>query len=128
MPSFPVHRDDASAAFFDGTARGEFLLVLDTATGAHHEPAFDVTVDPQRYTRVPASGGATVVSWSVVHQRGPDGQPTRTTVGIVELDEGPWWWTEIAGADPDADLIGTRVRIDYERVGDGEVQPFFRAG
>ena len=33
MPRFAVRRDDATAGFFDGAARGEFLLVKDTQTG-----------------------------------------------------------------------------------------------
>lgn len=47
------------------------------------------------------------------------------TVGIVELDEGPWWWTSITGADPDEDLFGRRVQAGFEMVGDGETIPYF---
>lgn len=128
MPIFPIQRDARSADFLDGTRRGEFLLVRDTATGALLEPQFDVSVDPQRYTRVPAAGTGTVVSWSVVHQRGSDGANHRLPVGIVELDEGPWWWTSFPGADPDADLLGARVRVAFQTLGDGdaaEAIPYF---
>lgn len=125
MPSFPVQRDQATAEFFDGTARGEFLLVKDTQTGEVLAPQFDPTVDPERYVRVPASGTGTVVSWVVVHEREADGSTARRPVGIVELDEGPWWWTSISGADPDEDLFGRRVRVAFEKVGDGETIPYF---
>lgn len=120
MPLFPVRRDAETAEFFDGTARGVLLLIRERATGRILDPTFDVSGDPDAYERVPASGTGAIVSWSVVHARGQDGAPTRTVVGIIELDEGPWWWAEIAGADPDADLMGARVRATFVATGDGE--------
>jgi len=125
MPRFAVRRDDATAEFFDGTARGEFLLVQDTRTGEVLAPQFDTTADPERYVRVPAAGTGTVVSWVVVHQREPDGSTSRIPVAIVELDEGPWWWSSVTGADPDEELLGRRVQVAFETVGDGEAIPYF---
>ncbi len=125
MPSFAVRRDEATAEFFDGTARGEFLLVKDTQTGEVLAPQFDPAVDPERYVRVPAAGTGTVVSWVVVHERAADGSVSRRPVGIIELDEGPWWWTSITGADPGEDLFGRRVRVAFEQAGDGETSPYF---
>src|ERR1700689_3094057 len=125
MPRFAVRRDDATAEFFDGTARGEFLLVQDTRTGEVLAPQFDTPLAPERYVRAPAAGPGTVVSWAVVHQREADGSTSRIPVAIVELDEGPWWWTSIAGVDPDEELLGRRVRVAFETVGDGEAIPYF---
>jgi len=130
MPAFPIHRDAATAAFLDGTAEEKFLIVRDTATGEFHSPQFDLTTDPDRYRLVAAEGTGLIVSWSVVHQKSATG-PTRTVVGIVQLDEGPWWWSEIAGADPDADLAGARVAARFHRVGaetdpEAETIPFFQ--
>lgn len=126
MPRFAVHRDEATAAFFDGTARGEFLLVKDARTGDLLSPQFDVSADPDRYVHVPASGTGTVVSWSVVHERTPDGGTTRRQVGIVQLDEGPWWWTSFEGFPPDADLMDRRVKVAFEKLEDESV-PYFTA-
>ncbi len=53
------------------------------------------------------------------------GSAGRRPVGIVELDEGPWWWTSITGASPDEDLFGRRVQVAFEKVGDGETIPYF---
>jgi len=119
MPTFGVRRDPASADFFDGTARGELLLVRARATGQVLDPKTDTGGDPDAYERFPAAGHGTVVSWSVVHGRGPNGEPNRTVVGIVELDEGPWWWTELQ-ADPDADLMGAAVQVEFVKSGTGE--------
>ncbi|MFC5949161.1 hypothetical protein ACFQH9_12850 [Pseudonocardia lutea] len=69
------------------------------------------------------SGGGTVVSHAVAHRR--DGS-TRPLV-IVELDEGPWWWSCVVGAQPHEVTTAARVRLDYERAdGDSEAVPVFR--
>ena len=125
MPRFAVRRDDATAGFFDGAARGEFLLVKDTQTGEVLAPQFDPSVDPERYVRVPAAGTGTIVSWAVVHQREADGSTSRLPVAIVELDEGPWWWTSVTDADPDEDLLGRRVQVAFETPRDSETIPCF---
>lgn len=128
MALFPVRRDAASAEFFDGTARGEFLLVRDTVTGELLDPRTDTVFDRARFERVPASGKAMVVSWSVPHARKPDGGTQRSVVGIVELAEGPWWWTELRGFDPDDDLTAAAVEVRFEKSGDGEADetiPYF---
>lgn len=128
MPRFPIARDAETAEFLDGTAREEFLLVKDTATDELLGPQFDPSIDPDRYVRIPAAGTGNIVSWSVVHQRERDGSTSRTPVGIVELDEGPWWWTSFPEADPDALRSGLRVRVAYERLGEGdaaETIPYF---
>ena len=126
MIGFPVRRDESTTEFFDGAARGEFLLVRDSRTGELLAPQFDRSVDPQRYELVPAAGTGSVVSWAVVHQRGADGATGRVPVGIVELDEGPWWWTSIEGVDPDEDLMGRRVTVAFDTSGD-EAIPYFTA-
>jgi uncharacterized protein len=128
MPAFAIQRDEGTALFLDGTKRGEFLLVKDTQTGEVLAPQFDESVDPDRYVRVPAAGTGTIVSWSIVHQRRADGSVNRLPVGIVELDEGPWWWTSIPNADPEADLLGLRVKVAYQMLGEGgsaEAIPYF---
>jgi uncharacterized OB-fold protein len=119
MPLFPVRRDADSSAFFDGTAQNEFLLVHDTTTDAYRDPTADISVDPERYELIAAAGTGTVISWSVVHSRGATG-PTRTVVGIVQLDEGPWWWGEFADVDADADLTDAHVEIIFVSSGDGD--------
>jgi uncharacterized OB-fold protein len=119
MPLFPVRRDSESAAFFDGTAENQFLLVRDRTTGEYFDPTADTSIDPDRFESVAASGAGTVVSWSVVHSRNTEG-PTRTVVGIVQFDEGPWWWGEFVDVDPDADLADARVTVSFVPSGPGD--------
>jgi uncharacterized protein len=129
MPTFAFQRDNSTAGFLEGTRRGEFLLVKDTQTGEILPPQFDDSIDPQRYVRVPAAGSGSVVSWSIVHRHLSDGLVDRLPVAIVELDEGPWWWTSLPDVDPDADLFGLRVHVAYRVLSNSgvlESVPYFR--
>ncbi|MST33863.1 hypothetical protein GHK86_14190 [Acidimicrobiaceae bacterium USS-CC1] len=113
-----VQRDDATAAFFDGTAAGTFLLRR-CPTGHWSEPAAEVCGGCGRtdLNWAPASGAASLVSWSVVP--GPDGAPSSVLV-IGELAEGPWWWSQLTDADPDQLAVGRPLRIVFARpTGDG---------
>jgi uncharacterized protein len=127
----PVARDDDTAAFFDGTRRGVLLLGRRRSTGEYVEPAI-VAAQPgdEDLEYAAAGGGGRVVSWSVVHGRSPDtGEPVATVVGIVELDEGPWWWSQLAGVDPGDDLANLCVSVDFVPSGPDaghEVVPVFR--
>ena len=129
MPVGPVRRDDDSAAFFDGTARGE-LLLRRCPDGHWSEPQAEqcTTCGRTDLERVPAAGGATVVSWSVTHGRPRGDEPGRRTVLVVaELDEGPWWWSQVVDAEPEAVGAGTRLRLDVQRPDDEhEAVPVFR--
>jgi uncharacterized OB-fold protein len=119
MPLFPVRRDADSAVFFEGTSKDQFLLIRDKTTGEYLDPTADTSVDPDGFELVPAAGTGTVVSWSVVHGRGATG-PVRTVVGIVQFDEGPWWWGEFADVDPDRDFTAAPVTLAFVDSGDGE--------
>jgi uncharacterized protein len=125
----PVTRDAATAEFLDGTAAGQFLLRHCRACGALSAPqaaqceACSSTALGWR----PASGRAALVSWTVAHSK-PDASGTtdRTILGLAELAEGPWWWSQIVHANP-ADLrVGTPLRITYQRHDPGhEAIPVF---
>jgi len=47
-------------------------------------------------------------------------------VVIAQLDEGPQWWAEVLGADPDRIAAGVRLSLCLEPAGDHEVVPAFR--
>ena len=66
------------------------------------------------------------MSWS----RPSAGEPAQRTILVIgELDEGPWWWTQLAGdPPPDADALaaGDRLRIEFRRADAGhEAVPVF---
>jgi len=71
----------------------------------------------------PASGDATLVSWTVTHGK-PGTAPV--IVCIAELAEGPWWWSRIEDAAPEDLAIGVPLRIAYRHPGpDSETVPVF---
>ncbi len=112
----PVERDDATAAFFDGTAAGQLLLRRCPA-GHYSEPAAVqcTTCAATELHWEPASGGATLVSWAVTGG---------ITLVIAELDEGPWWWSQLAesAAEP---AVGQRLQISFAQ-SEHEAVPVFR--
>jgi uncharacterized protein len=125
----PVSRDEQCDVFFDGTARGQFLIKKcqrcddfadPRALQCPHCHSFDVS-------DIAAAGTATVVSWAVVHPRPSDAtQTSPTIVAIAELAEGPWWWAPLVGASPDHVRTGLAVEIGFERATpDSEAVPVF---
>jgi len=128
MAATAVRRDAATAEFFDGTARGQFLLrhCTDCSELAEPDVARCPNCESQQLGWQPAAGGATVVSWAVVHHRGSDGQaPPPSVVVIAQFDEGPFWWAEVLGADPAQMAAGQRLRLTFEQVPDHETVPAF---
>jgi uncharacterized protein len=130
MPVGPVTSDQATAVFFAGTAAGEFRLRHCTGCGGCSAPQAgqcehcgSTALDWR-----PAAGGAAVISWAVTHSKPAEDGSTHTTVlAIAQLDEGPWWWSQIVDADPAAITVGTRLTIGFERGGPGfEAVPVFR--
>jgi hypothetical protein len=118
-----VSRDAATAEFFDGTAAGQFLLrhcaacgALSAPQAAQCEQCCSTALDWR-----PASGDAILVSWTVAHGRAAvpagdaAGTASRTILGIGELAEGPWWWSQIVDAEPAQLRAGIPLRISFRR-------------
>lgn len=124
----PVARNEATAEFFDGTGRGEFLLMR-CPEGHWNRPQAErcAECDSPELHPEPASGRARLMSWVVVHPRpGSGGDSDAPTVpAIVEFDEGPWWWSQVVDVDP-ADLRdGLPLRVVFERPDGSEAVPVF---
>jgi uncharacterized protein len=131
----PVVRDEATAAFFDGTAAGEFRL-RHCPAGHFSEPAATqcTTCGSTSLSWRAAAGLARLVSWTVSYGRAEEGEPPpRTMLAIGELDEGPWWWSQLVGFEPAAAgqpgaelAAGARLRIEFRRADDEhEAVPVF---
>jgi len=107
----PVDRDEQTAAFFDGTAAGQ-LLLRRCAAGHFSEPPVTQCTTCGRLDLewTAASGGARLVSWAVSWSG-----DVATVLVIAELDEGPWWWSQLTGADPGALTVGARLRLAFAR-------------
>lgn len=125
-----VRRDDATAAFFDATRRGEFYLRRSNTTGEVLDPRTEQdSAGNTDLTWIAAAGTARVVSWAEVPQRVHDDTvPPSVIVAIVEFDEGPWWWTQLVGIDAGDLTIGMAVRVRFVKSGadpDDEYVPVF---
>src|SRR5215469_11119384 len=69
---------------------------------------------------------AALVSWAVAWSRPATGEPQPTVLLIAELDEGPWWWSQLVDADPANLAVGQRLRIEFRRAGpEHEAVPVF---
>lgn len=127
----PVLRDAATGEFFDGTADGQLLLRRCPA-GHFSEPsaAQCTTCATTDLHWVPAAGGAMLVTWAVSWGRPSAEQPPAATVLVIgELDEGPWWWSQLADADPAQLAIGQRLRLEFRRAdAEHEAVPVFVLG
>ena len=120
--------DPSTQEFLDFAARGEFLLYRDPESRSVHGP--HVTHSPATpdlpLVAFAASGRATLVSYTIVPGKpSPNDPAPRSVVAIGELEEGPWWWAEIEGADPEDMKIGAPLRIAFREINDGQHVPVF---
>jgi uncharacterized protein len=125
----PIRRDGDTAPFLDGAARGEFLLRRCLAcSNVNGPPESQCTVCGSLESQwIPASGAARVVSWSAVYGKAVPGEPAPCTITVIaELDEGPWWWTQVVGADPSDMATGRRLQVGFADAEGGETLPVFR--
>jgi uncharacterized protein len=125
----PVTRDAETAGFFDGTLAGEFRLRRSRVTGEILGPqACADSTGATDLEWVAAAGTGHVVSWAVSYGKPAGGvQPVQSVIAIVELDEGPWWWTELVDADPAELREGLPVQVEFVRPeGSDETLPVFR--
>lgn len=121
----PVARDAETAAFFDAAASGQFLLRHCPACGASSAPH---AAQCERCAATaldwrPASGDATLVSWTVSHGK-PGTDPV--ILCIAQFAEGPWWWSRIEDAAPEELSVGCPLRVAYRHPApDSETVPVF---
>jgi uncharacterized OB-fold protein len=119
-----------TAYFWEGTAAGELRLQRCNACEALRHPPGPACPDCGALDRgfVTASGEGEVFSWVVHRHPQVPGRQTPFVIALVTLDEGPRVLGELLGVDPDTtdDLIGARVRIDFQRVDDELTLPVWR--
>lgn len=116
-----VIRDDDSAEFFDGTARGD-LMIKQCGTCGHHLRPDAIACSKchgAALSWTDSSGRGSLVSWIVVH--GDDA----SVVGLVELEEGPWLHARLVDVDTTTLSVGDAFEVDFEPAGT-ETIPVFR--
>ncbi|MER6997504.1 Zn-ribbon domain-containing OB-fold protein [Streptomyces sp. NPDC000410] len=115
--------DDFTRPYWDAAAEGRLLLRrCRTCTKAHHYPReFCPRCWSDDVRWEPASGRATLYTWSVVHRNDlpPFGDRTPYTAAVVDLVEGPRMMTEIVEC-AEADLrIGMELEVTFRGGADG---------
>jgi hypothetical protein len=122
--------DDDSKPYWDAYREGRFLIArCGSCERVHHYPrpicpfCWSEDVGP-----VPASGQATLYTYSTVHVN--DLPPFRDRLpyvaAMVELAEGPRVMSTVVGCDP-ADLrVGMALTVDFQPLNDELAVPVFR--
>lgn len=122
--------DDDTRAYWAGLARGELLLqhCLDCRHVQFYQRQMCGRCLGPRLEHRPASGRATVHSFSTVH-RPPSAEfrdDVPYTVVLVDLAEGPRMLSALVDCDPARVRIGLPVEIVFDRVTDEVTLPRFR--
>lgn len=119
-----VRRTGESADFFDMAAEGRLLLrqcaKCRTFRGPQ-EPVCPACFEMDHEVQ-PASGRATLLSWSVVYRSPVKGLESPYVAGLVEVEEGPWVLTRVCLAPGAGPSMGMALEIFGARGDDdGEV-------
>ena len=122
-----VAPDDLDAPFWDACANHVFLVHRCTACGRAYWPA-STCLDHGSAAMEwqPAAGTGEVHTFTVVHHAyDPSITDLPYVVAVVQLDEGPFFHTGIAGCAPEAVHVGMRVRVTFDPLDDETVIPRF---
>lgn len=120
--------DALTAPYWRGAARGQLLLQHCSDCGLRwHPPGWLCPrCQSRRFTWAPASGAATVHSYTVVHHavHGAVAQQVPYVIALFELEEGPRVVANFLGP-ADVIRIGQAVRLTFRAVAPGVCLPQF---
>lgn len=123
---FTDPRDDE---FWEGVRRGELLVFQCGACEACYWPATscldDCPMDGMRW--VPASGKGVLHTFTVYYRALNPGwkDDVPYNVAVVELDEGPFMFSNVVGVENDALEVGMRLEAVFNEVRPGVILPQF---
>ena len=121
-----VNRD--SQFFWDGTAAGELRIQRCNSCGTLRFPPGPACQSCDAYDQghVVAAGTGTVFSY-VVHRHPPvPGKELPIVIALIDLDEGVRMVGEVVDVDAEEIAIGTRLRVEFNRVDDDLTLPVWR--
>lgn len=132
-PRFDLPEPDAfTRPYWDAAAEGRLLIRRCGGCGrAHHYPReFCPYCWSEDVEWEPASGRATLYTWSVVHRNDlpPFGERVPYVAAVVDLAEGPRMTTEIVECAHTGLRIGMGLTVAFRALegGVGEAVPVFR--
>jgi uncharacterized OB-fold protein len=115
--------------FWNASSEGRFCLHRCGVCGKHYWPASRcVEHADQDMAWVDASGRGTVHTFSVLHHAYTPEMHGKTpyVVAVVQLDEGPFFHTNIVGCSPADVAIDMRVNALFEARANGLTVPLFQ--
>ncbi|NNN36902.1 nucleic acid-binding protein [Streptomyces sp. S3(2020)] len=117
---FDVPEADAfTRAYWDAAARGRLLIRhCHACDRTHHYPReFCPYCWSEDVTWEPASGGAELYTWSVVHRNDlpPFGERTPYVAAVVQLAEGPRMMTELVDSPPPTLRAGMALGVVFRQ-------------
>lgn len=120
-PNRPI-TDSDSEAWWAAVQNGTLLVSACASCGRNslYPRPFCPYCWGEEVSSIPASGHATLYTWTVVHQ----GAAT-SLVAMVDLAEGPRLMTNIERCSPDVLEAGLPLHLDFRRDEDGFVVPVF---
>ncbi|MFG2111360.1 Zn-ribbon domain-containing OB-fold protein [Streptomyces sp. NPDC048718] len=124
--------DAFSRTYWDAAAEGRLLLrhCADCDRSHHYPREFCPYCWSEAVTWYPASGRATLYTWSVVHRNDlpPFGERVPYVAAVVDLAEGPRLMTEVVDCPEERLRIGMELMVTFRPEGaEGEFAvPVFR--
>ena len=120
--------DALDLPFWEACQRGEFLLQRCPASGRYHWPA---VADPETGATlewVAASGRGTIHTFTILHKvyRASHADRVPYNVVVVELEEGPFFHSNVIDCDNDDIHVGMPVEVVFEKRSDLLTLPLFR--
>ena len=119
-----IERDSKSAEFFDAAAEDRLVIRECSGCGQALPPEAVVctTCAGTSLDWVPVGGTGVLASYTVVHRAPHPAYRVPYTIGIVELDEGPWIHARVKAEAP---AVGMRVQATFRHPEEGESFPVF---
>lgn len=123
-----VGGDPADLPFWEGTAEGRFLLHRCGVCARHYWPASQcVDHGSADMAWVESSGRGALETYTVLHHAYTPAMRDKVpyVVGVIRLDEGPYYHSNVVGCDRDAVSVGMRLSARMETHESGLTLPVF---
>lgn len=121
--------DPADLPFWEACREGRFLLHRCDICQRSYWPASRCTRHGAAAMRwVEGSGAGTLYTYTIMHYAYTPGMKDKLpyVVGVIQLDEGPFFHSNVVDCPPDQLRIGMKLRADLVRHESGLTVPVFR--
>lgn len=126
-----VGGDPADLPFWEGCQEGKFLLHRCNICNRHYWPASRCTEHGNSdMAWVESTGKGLLYTYTVLHRALTSSMKDKVpyAVGVVQLDEGPFYHTNIIDCGYDQVYVGMRVSCELTNHESGLVIPVFKPG